>query len=329
MDLSIIIVHYKTPQLLTECIESIYQSNSSLSFEVIVINNDNESTKLKGRICENRSSVIWHEMNENAGFSRANNKGIELAKGKLLLFLNPDTTLNSHFLDRLVSFYQKTATNINLGLLACRIVSSIDKHLLVGSKNGFPSLKNIAKANPFFIKFMQKPVSNKRYFAEKMHYQNHQVDIVSGACLLIEKEKLVQNNLFFDEDFFLYYEDTELSFRCKKKGFVNYFCAEVEVNHVNSASTHQFGNKASQIQISEYLFFYKSYSIISYLLFGIVCFTNFSMNLFLLKRAQKNEKYALVLKQYSIFKKYYPKILFTFSRNTSGSRKQLIYEVES
>ena len=57
-----------------------------------------------------------------------------------------------------------------------------------------------------------------------MHYQNHAADFISGACVMIKKAKIEQHNLYLDEDFFLYAEDVEWSFRVKKKGFFNYFC---------------------------------------------------------------------------------------------------------
>lgn len=326
MELSIIIVSYKCADLLKSCIASIYHAVPDFDFEVIVVDNHSQDNS-EELITVEFKQLRWINTGYNSGFSRANNIGIRSATGKYILLLNPDTEVRAQFLNYYLRQYKSISQKIDLGLLGCRIISSVDKSLLVGSGIGFRSTMDYLKANPLYIYISRffKSGNRRAYEARNMHYRNHQVDFVSGACVMIEKQKIELNNLFLDEDFFLYFEDVEWSFRVKQSGLVNFFCADVEVYHVNSGVTGHSKNKFAQMQVSEYLYFYKILNSFSYLVLGILIQCNFFLNRFFLSR---NEEHDLLIKnneQQDIFSRYFWKIPELYSRKTSSSKDYLRY----
>lgn len=269
MKLSIIIVGYNTKNYILNCLNSIYNINHYVDLETIIVDNDS-SDDSETVIKKSYPKVKWINMGYNSGFSRANNAGIKEAKGEFILILNPDTIVKEAFFQKFISFYEKNDKPLNLGLLGCRIKTIDGKELLVGSKRGFPSISKQILVNPMLFKLNKifKFVKSESYDANKMHSINHEVDYLSGACLLIQKNKVIDNDLLMDEDFFLYSEDVDWSFRVKKAGFKNYFCAEVEVYHINSGATESLKDKKfCQIMLSRLLLIQKIYGTLYFLIY--------------------------------------------------------------
>lgn len=269
MELSIIIVSYNCAALLKKCLASIYANAPDFDFEVIVVDNDSQDNS-EEHITKEFNKVKWINAGYNSGFSRANNAGIRNSVGKYVLLLNPDTQVQKGFLKSFVEFYKQKDKQGKLGLLGCRIISSVDGSLLVGTGIGFPSIRKVLMSNPFvvFLQRVFKYNSIKKYNSTVMHYKNHEVDFVSGACVMIKRSVVFSKNLFLDEDFFLYSEDVEYSFRVKRAGYTNFFCSELEVLHVNSATTDNIsGGKSNQILLSRFLFILKAYGVFYYLLY--------------------------------------------------------------
>ena len=272
MKLSIIIVGYNTKDYILDCLNSIYNIKHNVDLETIIVDNDSTDSS-ETVITRSYPQVKWINMGYNSGFSRANNAGIKEAKGEFILILNPDTILKQGFFEQFISFYEKNDKSLNLGLLGCRIKTIDGKELLVGSKRGFPSISKQILVNPILFKLNNifKFIKPNNYNAYEMHLKNHEVDYLSGACLLIQKEKLTSNNLLMDEDFFLYSEDVDWSYRIQKAGFTNYFCAEIEVYHINSGSTDSMKDKKFlQIMLSRLLLIQKSYGTLYFLLYCLL-----------------------------------------------------------
>ena len=318
--LSIIIVHYKTPELLLRCVDSIYETTPGELAEVIVVDNDSKDHS-KELILQEFPQVKWIDSGYNAGFSRANNLGIRASKGEYVVLLNPDTYVQPVFFQKWLDFYKENDFGNQLGLLGCRIISSVDNTLLVGSGLGFPSWRKYLKANPFYIKFFK--TKETKYNAYEMHYQNHEADFISGACVMIKKSKIELHNLFLDEDFFLYFEDVEWSFRVKKKGYFNYFCADVEVFHVNSASTGQSDNKKKIMFVSELLYLYKTHTKFQFWLFQLLFRFNFFLNKWLLTRSGELEKLEVEKMYKTVFYKYLSRIKKGYKRIPSSAKEYL------
>ncbi len=307
IDISIVIVSYKTPELLRDCLQSIIDTTAEINYEIIIVDNDSgdESEEL---IRKYFPQVKWINSGYNAGFARANNLGIRNATGTYTLILNPDTTLKEGFLRQLLSFYQ-TQNEVfknKLGFLTTRIISSTDQSLLIGTGRNFVGFKKEMNKNPFVIFFKRIfRLKHVKYDPYIQHYLNHEVDFVSGACFLIRTSKLKEYELFFDEDFFLYFEDLELCYRSKLKGLRHYFCGDLELFHVNSASTSQSKSRNEQIKISEYLFYYKRFNRLQFNLLGFLIQINLFLNILLLRRKKNFKEIELLHLEREIFNTYY------------------------
>jgi GT2 family glycosyltransferase len=195
----------------------------------------------------------------------------------------------------------------------------------VGTGRRFQGLSKFLKANPLVIKFFPKYVQKKNYIAEKMHYENHEVDFVSGACVMIERQKIEHYKLYLDEDFFLYYEDVEWSFRIKKSGFINYFLSDIEVYHVNSASTDSNPLKNKIILASEFLYFYKTLSTFQFWILKHLLFVNYHLNYFLLKRRKQEDLIRIENENRSVVVKVLVRIQKNFLKKPSSAKSYLKY----
>jgi GT2 family glycosyltransferase len=328
MEISIIIVSYKTPELILGCIRSIYENTSSINIEIIVVDNASGDGS-KELVLKNFVDVIWIDSGYNAGFSRANNIGIKRSSGDYLLILNPDTFIKGDFLTKILAFYknQNLVFKDKLGLLTTRIISSVDESLLVGTGRKFTGFQKEIKKNPFSI-LMNRILGGKKvaYEPKKFHYQNHEVDFVSGACFMFQKSKLSASNLFFDEDFFLYFEDLEFCFRARKSGLRNYFCSDIEIYHVNSASTSKTNNLNAQIKISEYLFYFKRFNSVQYFLLGNLIKFNFYINKLLLRRKKEVQLLKELNDENQLFKEYFFQIPKKYGKKREGKVEFLKYD---
>lgn len=259
-----------------------------LSYEIIVVDNNSED-KSEQLIVEHFPDVIWINSGYNAGFARANNMGIKVAVGDYIFLLNPDALLVQDYLLKMIKHHEELSKMHQVGLLTSRILSSIDESLLIGTGIHFKGIENEIRKNPLILKF--KSVFNvgqnkPSYDPYTMHYINHEVDFVSGACALIKRKTLTDLNLFLDEDFFLYWEDVDWSYRMKKNGLKNFFFSEIEIFHVNSASTGQSNHRTAQVRISEFLFYTKRYNNFTFHLLGIWMRFNYFLISLLLKRSK-------------------------------------------
>jgi GT2 family glycosyltransferase len=138
--ISIIIVNYKTPQLLLECVRSIVDTTKELSYEIVIVDNHSEDES-EILIATNFPNVKWINSGYNAGFARANNLGIKKSTGEFIFLLNPDTILSYDYLARMINYHELLSKKEKVGLLTARILSSVDNSLLVGTGIGFAGIK--------------------------------------------------------------------------------------------------------------------------------------------------------------------------------------------
>ena len=150
MDLSIIIVNYKSPQLVLSCLETIYNETKIISFEIIIVDNDSKDDS-RQIIQQHYPNVQWIQMDYNSGFARANNAGIRNAKGEFLLLLNSDTLILENALDKIVSYVRKdnsvAAASVQL-LYADYTAQNAGNYFVYGGLNvllTLPVLNNIVK----------------------------------------------------------------------------------------------------------------------------------------------------------------------------------------
>lgn len=211
--LSIIIINYRTPQLLADCLKTVYEQTTGVQFEVIVVDNasgDNSEEFIRSRY----PTVRWINMSYNSGFARANNEGIRNSTGDTVLLLNSDTlVVNRAIADCYMSFSDSNYIACGVQLLnADRSPQISGNYFMTGGLNNLlplPYLGGIVKwlGDVAGIKKPHVPDADKEI----------EVDWINGAYLMVKKNAIERAGLM-DEDFFLYAEEAEWCYRLKKQG---------------------------------------------------------------------------------------------------------------
>lgn len=280
MDLSIIIVSYNTKTLLKNCLDSIKKKVMDLEYEIIIIDNASKDDSCSF-IKKYYKDIILIESKENLGFGRANNLGIKIARGKYVLLLNSDTILINNAPKILFDFMQK---NEKVGVCGGKLVTKEGELNISFGK--LPSVFTELCSQPKFyiIKLKNTIVSKKR---TKLNCQ--EVEWISGADMFLRKKVLDEVGCF-DDDFFMYYEETELISRIRKK-YKIYFVPEAEIIHLEGGSFVLKESRERMILKSKYLYFQKVYGQKSV---GVVFYINnfynylrYLFNIFSLKEKRK------------------------------------------
>lgn len=232
MDLSIIIVNYNVEYFLQQCLLSVREATKNLQAEVFVVDNNSvdESVSL---VKEKFPEVNLIANKENLGFSKANNQAIKIAKGRYVLLLNPDTVVEADTFTKTVAFMD---SHPEAGGLGVRMLDG-KGNFLPESKRGLPT----PAAALFKMSGLSKlfPKNKKLAYYHQGHlneFEINQVEILSGAFMLMRKEALDKTG-YLDEDFFMYGEDIDLSYRILKAGYKNYYFPETNIIHYKGEST--------------------------------------------------------------------------------------------
>ena len=231
---SIVIVNYNVKYFLEQCLYSIRKSAAGIPVEIFVV--DNQSTDGSLEYLKQRFPEVRFIANDsNLGFSKASNKGLEYARGKYLLFLNPDTLLSENTLKKCIDFFEY---NKEAGAVGVKMLDGGGR-FLKESKRSFPSpLTSLYKLFGLSKIFPHSKIFSRYYAGHLDKNQNHEVDVLAGAFMMIRKEVLDKLGSF-DESFFMYGEDIDLSYRIQKAGYKNYYLAETEIIHFKGESTRR------------------------------------------------------------------------------------------
>lgn len=252
MDVSVIIVNYNTLELTKNTIESVFKKTEGLNYEVILV--DNASTDGSVEYFENnyKEKIIFIQNRENLGFGKANNKGIEIAKGKYIFLLNSDTLLINNAIKILFDFMEQ---NIECGVCGGNLYDRDNKPVhsfkkeLVNIYSDFDFIKN------FILKFIYKKRMDFNYTNK-----NIEVGYITGADMFIRK-KILEKVGIFDSDFFMYFEETELTARIKSSGKKIISVPQAKIIHLEGKSTQFKERKFRMFTESKYKYFYKVFSL--------------------------------------------------------------------
>lgn len=252
MDVSVIIVNYNTLELTKNTIESVFKKTEGLNYEVILV--DNASTDGSVEYFENnyKEKIIFIQNRENLGFGKANNKGIEIAKGKYIFLLNSDTLLINNAIKILFDFMEQ---NIESGVCGGNLYDRDNKPVhsfkkeLVNIYSDFDFIKN------FILKFIYKKRMDFNYTNK-----NIEVGYITGADMFIRK-KMLEKVGIFDSDFFMYFEETELTARIKSSGKKIISVPQAKIIHLEGKSTQFKERKFRMFTESKYKYFYKVFSL--------------------------------------------------------------------
>ncbi|MTB53278.1 glycosyltransferase family 2 protein [Lewinella sp. W8] len=232
MDLSVIIVNYNVRHFLEQALLSVERAIAGLEAEVWVVDNDS----VDDSVTMVRERFPWVKLianDDNPGFSVANNQAIRESSGRYVLLLNPDTVVEEDTFRRCVDFMDRHPDGGGLGV---RMIDGSGR-FLPESKRGLPTpwvaftkAFGLARLFPASRKFNHYHLG---YLAEN---ETHEVEILAGAFMLMRRRALDEVGLL-DENFFMYGEDIDLSYRLLKGGYKNYYYPETSIIHYKGEST--------------------------------------------------------------------------------------------
>jgi O-antigen biosynthesis protein len=230
--LTIVIVNYNVRYFLEQCLLSVQKAMGDLAVEVFVVDN----ASVDGSVEMVREKFPWVQMianSDNPGFSKANNQAMRIAKGEYILLLNPDTVVQEDTFRSVVSFMDE---HPQAGGLGVKMMDGKGR-FLPESKRGLPtpetSFYKIFGLNALF------PGSgrfNRYYLGNLSNDETHEIEILSGAFMLMRKKALDEVGLL-DEAFFMYGEDIDLSWRIIQGGWKNYYFPQTRIIHYKGEST--------------------------------------------------------------------------------------------
>ncbi|HEX8331917.1 MAG TPA: glycosyltransferase [Segetibacter sp.] len=232
MHLSIIIVNYNVKFFLEQCLCSVQEAIKNLEAEVWVVDNaskDGSVDYLQPRF----PFVKFISNTENVGFSHANNQALASSSGAYVLFLNPDTIVPEDCFEKCISFLEN---NKRAGALGVKMVDGCG-NFLPESKRSFPSpITSLFKLVGLTALFPKSKIFARYSLGHLDENQTHEVDVLAGAFLMARRN-ILQDLKGFDETFFMYGEDIDLSYRIQKSGFKNYYFADTTIIHFKGEST--------------------------------------------------------------------------------------------
>jgi GT2 family glycosyltransferase len=230
--ISVIIVNYNVEYFLEQCLNSCEKALKNVSGEIFVVDNnsiDGSNAMVKKKFPQ----VTLIENKKNVGFSKANNQAIEISSGEYVLLLNPDTVVEEDTFEKVVAFMDQ---HPKAGGLGVRMLDGKGK-FLPESKRGLPT-PTVAFYKIFGLSniFPKSKTFGKYHLGYLSEFETHEVDVLSGAFMLLRKETLDKIGLL-DETFFMYGEDIDLSYRITLGGYQNYYFSDTRIIHYKGEST--------------------------------------------------------------------------------------------
>lgn len=254
MDVSIIFVNYRTSKILIEAISSVIAHTKDLSYEIIIVDNnsqDDSEKELKDCFGE---QIRYIQLPENVGFGRANNVGAQNAQGHYLFLLNPDTLLINDAINILVKFLDK---NPNVAIAGGNLFSvNLKPNASFERKLLFPSI---------FMEFcylsawiIPRLIYGRNF---EFNHTNHPLEVgfIIGADMMI-RAKVFHALKGFDPDFFMYSEETDLSFRAIKAGYKSVCVPSAHIIHMEGKSSQFKENQMRMRYQSRTLYYQKHFS---------------------------------------------------------------------
>lgn len=232
MTLSVIIVSYNVKYFLEHCLVSVLRASKDLEAEIIVIDNCSTDGSLE-YLLTLFPQVLFIANKENAGFGRACNQGLRSATGRFVLFLNPDTLLPEDALIKSLAVFEQDK---RIGAVGIRMFNG-SGIFLKESKRGFPSFSaSFFKLSGIHRFFPGSRIFDRYYMGHLNDEKDQYIEVLAGAFMLIPREVLEKTGSF-DEAFFMYGEDIDLSYRIHKAGYKNYYLSAPPIIHFKGEST--------------------------------------------------------------------------------------------
>ncbi len=260
MKLSVIIVSYNVRHYLEQCLHSVWDAaqHGGVETEVFVVDNasnDDSVAYLRKKFpAEKYPDFHLIANSRNVGFGSANNQAARLSRGEYILFLNPDTLLTEQTLADSIRFADE---HPDLGGLGVKMLKT-DGTFALESRRGLPTpWTSFCKMSGLAAAFPKSRRFGKYYMRYLDENKAERIEIISGAYLLCRKAALDRCGLF-DEDFFMYGEDIDLSYRLLLSGFHNYYIPS-PILHYKGESTQKSSYRYVHVFYEAMLIFFKKH----------------------------------------------------------------------
>ena len=244
MKLSIVIVSYNVRRYLDQCLESVKKAIVDIDTETFVVDNASSDDTM-AVLPQNYSWVKFVANDENVGFARANNQAIRQSKGDYVLLLNPDTTVGEHTLRDALKFMDEHPEAGGAGVM----MHNEDGTLAPESRRAIPTP---------WVSALKMLGFTKRYYMTHLPWDEpNQIEVISGAFCLLRRKALDEVGLL-DEDFFMYGEDIDLSYRLLKGGWQNWYLP-LPITHFKGKSTHKTDYRYVHVFYQAMLIFFRKH----------------------------------------------------------------------
>jgi GT2 family glycosyltransferase len=232
MELSVIIVSFNVSDFLKQCLLSVKKATENIHCEIFVVDN-NSADDSCSMVEREFPEIILIKNKVNSGFSAANNQGIKQANGQYVLLLNPDTLVQEDTFTRSINFMNG---HPDAGAMGVRMING-EGRFLPESKRALPTPETaFFKAFGISFLFSGSRFFNRYYLPHIDSFETSTAEIISGAYMFIRREALSKTG-FLDEDFFMYGEDIDMSYRLLQAGYNNYYFPEIQIVHYKGKST--------------------------------------------------------------------------------------------
>ncbi|MBR4825417.1 MAG: glycosyltransferase family 2 protein [Spirochaetaceae bacterium] len=238
MEVSIIIVSYNTKELLKNCIASIYEHTKGINFEIIVSDNDSKDDSIQ-MLNKEFPDVIVIDNKKNLGFGAANNKALDIARGKYIFYLNSDTILLNNAVKYFFDYWEESSDKENIGVLGSNLLD------FEGNPNGtasmvFPKLSKelfntFLTCGSYWLKSILKLLRKdlpRSFIKPDLHTYSGEVAWVSGADLFLKNNEFAR----FDERYFLFYEEIDLEYRLFLNNKKRIVISQPQIIHLEGGS---------------------------------------------------------------------------------------------
>jgi N-acetylglucosaminyl-diphospho-decaprenol L-rhamnosyltransferase len=233
VDLSICIVNWNTEAQLKECLQSIYEHTEGIAYEIFVVDNASRDGSVE-MVRTHFPDVCLIVNRGNRGFAAANNQAIRLAKGRHVIFLNPDTVINGNALATMVRFMEG---HPETGAIGCKLLNADGS--VQHSIRRFPTFSialhdNTILGRLFLFRGRVEDYKMKDFSFDRVE----EVDATSGAALLVRRDVLDEVGPL-DEGYFMFIEELDFCQRIRARGHKIYFIPDAAITHLGGESRRQ------------------------------------------------------------------------------------------
>ena len=244
MKLSVVIVSYNVCRFVAQCLDSVQKASSDIEVEVFVVDNASSDDTVS-HVSQHYPWVKLIANDENLGFSRANNIAIRQAQGEYVLLLNPDTIVAEPTFRECVAFMDAHPQAGGLGVR----MHNADGSLAPESRRAIPSP---------WVSMLKMLGFTKRYYMSHLSWDEpSRIEVVSGAFFMLRRKALDEVG-FLDEDFFMYGEDIDLSYRLLKGGWENWYHPS-DIVHFKGESTQKSSFRYVHVFYQAMLIFFRKH----------------------------------------------------------------------